>query len=73
MTEGENRKTSTKPAGPSCPICGTPAADGVRPFCSRRCADIDLNRWLTGVYRIETEEGPGEPQNLPEQPEKPPE
>lgn len=35
-----------------CPICGKPAANGVRPFCSRRCADIDLGRWLTGEYSI---------------------
>jgi hypothetical protein len=36
----------------SCPICARPAADGYRPFCSRRCADIDLGRWLTEGYRI---------------------
>jgi endogenous inhibitor of DNA gyrase (YacG/DUF329 family) len=26
--------------------------DGPRPFCSRRCADVDLGRWLTGQYRL---------------------
>jgi endogenous inhibitor of DNA gyrase (YacG/DUF329 family) len=35
-----------------CPICGKPAAHEFRPFCSRRCADIDLNRWLSGVYVV---------------------
>ena len=35
-----------------CPICGKPAVDKFRPFCSARCADIDLNRWLTGSYVI---------------------
>ena len=35
-----------------CPICRKPAAPEHRPFCSRRCADIDLNRWLTGSYAI---------------------
>ena len=35
-----------------CPICRKPAADQVRPFCSRRCADVDLNRWLSGVYTV---------------------
>ena len=35
-----------------CPICGKPAIDKFRPFCSARCADIDLNRWLTGSYVI---------------------
>jgi endogenous inhibitor of DNA gyrase (YacG/DUF329 family) len=42
----------------SCPICGKPADPRTRPFCSRRCADIDLHRWLGGVYRIETDEPP---------------
>ena len=35
-----------------CPICGKPAVDRFRPFCSRRCADVDLNRWLSGVYAV---------------------
>ena len=35
-----------------CPICGTAADVALKPFCSRRCADIDLNRWLTGVYAV---------------------
>ena len=36
----------------SCPICGRRAVEKFRPFCSRRCADIDLHRWLGGVYAI---------------------
>jgi uncharacterized protein len=36
----------------ACPICGKPAAVGTRPFCSRRCADVDLGRWLTEQYRV---------------------
>ncbi len=43
-----------------CPLCGKPAAAPHRPFCSRRCAELDLGRWLDGRYRIPTEEGPGE-------------
>ena len=39
-----------------CPICGRPTQDNYRPFCSRRCADVDLSRWLRGSYAI-----PGEP------------
>jgi endogenous inhibitor of DNA gyrase (YacG/DUF329 family) len=35
-----------------CPICGKPAAEKYTPFCSKRCADIDLHRWLTGGYAI---------------------
>ncbi len=52
-----------------CPICSRLAVPDFRPFCSRRCADIDLNRWLTGSYVIggldeeEAEDGrqPGAP------------
>ena len=35
-----------------CPICGKPAVEAFKPFCSKRCADIDLNRWLSGNYVI---------------------
>ena len=34
----------------SCPICRKPTEARYRPFCSRRCADIDLGRWVTGSY-----------------------
>ena len=36
----------------SCPICGKPAAFTIRPFCSKRCADVDLHRWLGGRYAV---------------------
>jgi endogenous inhibitor of DNA gyrase (YacG/DUF329 family) len=35
-----------------CPICGLPAAHDYRPYCSQRCADVDLGRWLGGRYAI---------------------
>jgi uncharacterized protein len=35
-----------------CPICGRASVPEYRPFCSRRCADVDLARWLTGAYVI---------------------
>ncbi len=35
-----------------CPICGKPSSQQFHPFCSGRCADIDLNRWLSGAYVI---------------------
>ena len=38
-----------------CPICGRPTEQGYRPFCSRRCADVDLSRWLRGTYAIPDE------------------
>ena len=37
-----------------CPICGKPSSQPFHPFCSARCADIDLNRWLSGAYVIPT-------------------
>ena len=39
-------------AAKSCPICAKPAMDQFRPFCSKRCADVDLNRWLSGSYVV---------------------
>jgi len=48
-----------------CPICGKPAEEQFRPFCSKRCADVDLNRWLSGVYAVpaveQDESSDGEP------------
>jgi hypothetical protein len=40
-----------------CPICGKPATEASNPFCSERCRDIDLNRWLSGSYAIPAREG----------------
>jgi len=40
-----------------CPICRRPSVEPFRPFCSRRCADIDLGRWLSGGYAIAADEG----------------
>lgn len=39
----------------TCPICGKAAEAKYRPFCSRRCADVDLGRWLKGSYAIPAE------------------
>lgn len=38
-----------------CPICARPSDAGYRPFCSRRCADVDLAHWLRGDYAIPAE------------------
>ena len=40
----------------TCPICGKESEAKYRPFCSRRCADIDLGRWLNESYRIPASE-----------------
>ena len=45
-----------RPAGQrksaKCPICGRPPSEKTRPFCSSRCRDVDLHRWLSGGYVI---------------------
>ncbi len=46
--------------GKRCPMCGRPAIAQHRPFCSRRCADLDLGRWLKGDYRVAGDETPGD-------------
>jgi uncharacterized protein len=52
-------KASPRRRPKKCPICGRPAEADTRPFCSRRCADEDLRRWLAGEYRVPTAEAPG--------------
>lgn len=39
-------------SSPTCPTCGKPADEATKPFCSRRCANVDLQRWLSGAYVI---------------------
>lgn len=40
----------------SCPICGAKAVASFRPFCSGRCADVDLAKWLNGTYAVPSQE-----------------
>ncbi|ESX77724.1 MULTISPECIES: DNA gyrase inhibitor YacG [unclassified Mesorhizobium] len=47
----DDKVTPLRPKRP-CPECGKPSARETYPFCSKRCKDIDLNRWLKGVYVI---------------------
>ena len=47
-----------------CPICGKPAVPEHRPFCSARCADVDLHRWLSGHYVVPSTE---EPDGVPDE------
>jgi endogenous inhibitor of DNA gyrase (YacG/DUF329 family) len=55
------------PPARRCPICGKPALERFRPFCSKRCADVDLNRWLSGRYAVpaveEDDAESGEPED----------
>jgi len=41
-----------------CPLCKRPTVHQYRPFCSKRCADVDLGHWVIGTYKIETDESP---------------
>jgi len=59
-------KASAATATAKCAICGKPRSDEYRPFCSKRCADVDLGRWLNGSYAIPVtedadEDGEGAP------------
>ncbi|MDX1401892.1 MAG: DNA gyrase inhibitor YacG [Kiloniellales bacterium] len=57
------RVVPLKRAKGKCPICGKPADVPNRPFCSKRCADVDLGRWLGEVYRVPVE-GSADSSNL---------
>ncbi|MDJ0684692.1 MAG: DNA gyrase inhibitor YacG [Alphaproteobacteria bacterium] len=48
-------ETAAAPEGRPCVICGRPSLPAFRPFCSKRCADVDLSRWLGEKYRIESD------------------
>ena len=39
-----------------CPLCDKQATTGYRPFCSKRCADIDLGKWMNGGYALPSED-----------------
>ena len=41
-----------------CPLCGKPPERRFRPFCSKRCADLDLAHWLKGDYAVAARESP---------------
>jgi uncharacterized protein len=56
----------------ACPICGRPVEQKFRPFCSRRCADVDLNRWLSGVYVVPVTEDEEEDERREETGGEPP-
>ena len=50
------RKPAERETAARCPVCGKPTVREHRPFCSKRCAEVDLGRWLKGVYAV-----PGDP------------
>lgn len=53
MAANDNKpKAGEKIPTLKCPICRRATEEKFRPFCSQRCADVDLSRWLTGVYAV---------------------
>jgi uncharacterized protein len=56
MTANDNKPPAKQPAldegARPCPICGKPRSERYEPFCSKRCADVDLHHWLKGSYVI---------------------
>lgn len=53
-----------------CSVCGKPVGDKFKPFCSARCRDVDLNRWLSGVYAIPATEETDEDGERPREDDK---
>lgn len=49
----------SKKSDAKCPMCAKKLSPEYRPFCSKRCANLDLGKWLGDGYRIPTEEVPG--------------
>jgi hypothetical protein len=60
----DENPTEKIPTG-NCPICGKRAETRHRPFCSHRCALIDLGRWLGGNYSVPAGEGTEEDEDTP--------
>jgi endogenous inhibitor of DNA gyrase (YacG/DUF329 family) len=54
MAQTQNQRAAAKTAAnaKTCAICGKPRDKRYDPFCSKRCADVDLHRWLSGVYVV---------------------
>ncbi|MDO5658404.1 MAG: DNA gyrase inhibitor YacG [Paracoccus sp. (in: a-proteobacteria)] len=57
MNESKTPQQQAPVAG-RCPICGKPRVPEFRPFCSKRCADVDLAHWLRGDYVIPGDAAP---------------
>jgi len=50
---------------PKCPVCRRPTDPAFRPFCSKRCSDVDLQRWLSGRYAVPAVDDEEEPSEEP--------
>jgi len=59
MSDNKVVQLKTVKKGAKCPLCAKPTQESYTPFCSKRCADLDLGKWLGDGYRIPTDEVPG--------------
>jgi len=67
MAAGDKARSDTQGRQEGkCPNCGRQRVAQFHPFCSRRCADVDLHRWLSGSYVIPGREDNGEPEPFDE-------
>ena len=76
LSSGKGDKESARPVRlrprAPCPICAKPSVQRYHPFCSLRCADVDLSRWLGGRYAIPAADpGEDEDSEAPEPPGSP--
>jgi endogenous inhibitor of DNA gyrase (YacG/DUF329 family) len=65
MTATDPKVTPLRPRRP-CPECGKPSSRESYPFCSPRCKDVDLNRWLSGAYVIPARDDEEDEDGMPQ-------
>jgi hypothetical protein len=63
--DNEKSAETAEQTGKPCPICARPGLRAYRPFCSRRCADVDLGRWLSGTYAVPAAPDPDDEDEFP--------
>ncbi len=66
----DDKPSGVRVAAAKCVRCSQPVQPRFRPFCSQRCADIDLGTWFTGGYRVPSNEAPDEGESSLENQEK---
>jgi endogenous inhibitor of DNA gyrase (YacG/DUF329 family) len=65
----DDKLAGVRVSAAKCVRCSQAVQPRYRPFCSQRCADVDLGTWLTGGYRVETNEAPDPDEPSSEKPE----
>ena len=66
----DDKLSGVRVSAAKCVRCAQPVQPRFRPFCSQRCADIDLGTWFTGGYRVPSDEPPDDGDDAPEKLEK---